>query len=114
MKFHRRQFLRLGLAAIALSATSKVAGAQTYPSRPITLIVGAAPGGPTDTIARILSERMRASLGQPIISDNNGAAAGSIAVGRAARATPDGYTLNIGHLGTHVFNAAVYALQYDC
>jgi tripartite-type tricarboxylate transporter receptor subunit TctC len=109
----RRTFLRLAGGSVALPAVPRRAGAQTYPSRPITAVVGAAAGGPTDTIGRVIFERMRASLGQPIVIENNGAAAGSIAHARAARAAPDGYTLSLGHWGTHVVNAAVYALPYD-
>jgi len=77
------------------------------------MIVPFAAGGPTDTIARVMGERMRASLGQAVIIENVTGAAGSIAVGRVARAAPDGYTLGIGHWGTHVVNGATYALQYD-
>ncbi len=113
MKLPRRQFLHLAAGTAALSAISRQARAQAYPSRAVTIIVPAAAGGPTDTITRTLSERMRASLGQPIIIENNGAAGGSIAVGRAARAAPDGYTVSIGHWATHVVNGAVYPLQYD-
>jgi tripartite-type tricarboxylate transporter receptor subunit TctC len=72
-----------------------------------------AAGGPTDTIARIVAEGMRTSLGQPIIIENVGGADGSIAVGRAARAAPDGYTLSIGNVATHVLNGAAYSLSYD-
>jgi tripartite-type tricarboxylate transporter receptor subunit TctC len=96
-----------------LSAFSGSAGAQVYPSRPITLIVPFAAGGPTDTIARIVVEGMRASLGQPSIIENVGGADGSIAVGRAARAAPDGYTISIGNVATHVLNGAAYSLSYD-
>src|SRR6266853_1438983 len=110
---HRRKFLHLAAGAAALPAMSRVARAQAYPSRPITIVVGAAAGGPTDTIGRIITERMRNVLGQAIVIENNGAAAGSIAHGRVARAAPDGYTLSLGHWGTHVVNGAVYALQYD-
>ena len=110
---HRRQFLHLAAGAAALPAVTRTAGAQTYPSRPITVVVGAAAGGPTDTIGRIITERMRSTLGQTIVIENNGAAAGSIAHGRAARAAPDGYTLSLGHWGTHVVNGAVYSLSYD-
>ena len=93
---------------------SRGARAQVYPSRPITLIVPFAAGGPTgDVIARIVTEGMRASLGQPIIIENVGGADGSIAVGRAARAVPDGYTLSIGNVATHVLNGAAYSLSYD-
>jgi tripartite-type tricarboxylate transporter receptor subunit TctC len=74
MKVPRRDFLRLATGAAALPHLSRVASAQTYPTRPITLMVGAAPGGATDTIARHLAPYLRASLGQPIIIENNGAA----------------------------------------
>jgi len=70
-------------------------------------------GGPTDTIARIVSERMSTSLAQPIVIENVTGAAGTIGAGRVARAAPDGYTLCAGFLGTHVLNAAIYSLQYD-
>jgi tripartite-type tricarboxylate transporter receptor subunit TctC len=113
MKFLRRDVLRLVAGAAALPASSHVACAEGFPSRPITMVVGAAAGGPTDTIGRIIIERMRASLGQAIIIENNGSAAGSIAHGRVARAAPDGYTLSLGHWGTHVVNGAVYTLNYD-
>jgi tripartite-type tricarboxylate transporter receptor subunit TctC len=109
----RRTFLHLAAGATALSASPHFAWAQTYPSRPITVVVGAAAGGPTDTIGRIIFDRVRASLGQSIIIENNGAAAGSIAHARVARAAPDGYMLSLGHWGTHVVNGAVYALPYD-
>jgi tripartite-type tricarboxylate transporter receptor subunit TctC len=102
------------LGAAALSAVSRAAVAQSYPSRPITMLVPVPAGGPTDTIARVLAERMRASLGQVIVIENaSGAAGGSISVGRAARAAADGYTVIIGHWQTHVANGAVYPLQYD-
>jgi tripartite-type tricarboxylate transporter receptor subunit TctC len=110
---HRRQFLHLAAGAAALPAVSRIARAQAYPTRPITLIVPFAAGGPTDTIARIVTEGMRTSLGRPIIIENIGAADGSIAVGRAARAAPDGYTLSIGNVATHVLNGAAYPLSYD-
>jgi tripartite-type tricarboxylate transporter receptor subunit TctC len=113
VKLHRRRFLHLAAGAGALPVIPPVACAQGYPSRSITLVVGAAAGGPTDTIGRILSERIRALLGQTIVIENNGAAAGSVAHGRVARAVPDGYTLSLGHWGTHVVNGAVYSLQYD-
>jgi tripartite-type tricarboxylate transporter receptor subunit TctC len=89
------------------------ADAQVYPSRPITMVAPYAAGGPTDTIARIMAERMRSSLGQTIIVENTTGAAGSIGVGRVARAAPDGYTIGIGHWGTHVVNGAIYTLPYD-
>ncbi len=107
---NRRRLLQLAAGASVLPA---VARAQTYPSRPITMIVPAAAGGPMDTLGRIIAERMRVSLGQSIVFENTGIAAGSVGVGRAARAAPDGYTLSIGHWTTHVVNGAVYPLQYD-
>jgi tripartite-type tricarboxylate transporter receptor subunit TctC len=87
--------------------------AQSYPSRPITMIVPYAAGGPTDTIARILAEGMRISLGQSIIIENVVGAGGTIGVGRVARANPDGYTLVIGNWGSFVATGAIHSLQYD-
>jgi tripartite-type tricarboxylate transporter receptor subunit TctC len=113
MNIPRRGFLRLSAAAAVLPATSRIVEAETYPARSITLVVGASAGGPTDTIGRIITERMRMSLGTTIVIENNGSAAGSIAHGRVARAAPDGYTLSLGHWGTHVVNGAVYSLTYD-
>jgi tripartite-type tricarboxylate transporter receptor subunit TctC len=101
----------VALASILGSIGS--AAAEVYPARPITMIVPFAAGGPTDTIGRIMGERLRASLGQTIIIENITGAAGSIAVGRVARAAPDGYTIGIGHWGTHVVNGVTYTLQYD-
>jgi tripartite-type tricarboxylate transporter receptor subunit TctC len=89
------------------------ASAQVYPSRSITIVVPFAAGGPLDTLARIVAERMRASLGQPIVIENVSGAGGSIGTGRVARAAPDGYTLVIGIWTTHVVNGAIYPLQYD-
>jgi tripartite-type tricarboxylate transporter receptor subunit TctC len=87
-------------ATTALSNSS--APAQVYPSRPVALVVPFAAGGPSDTVARVLSERMSVSLGQSIVIENVTGGAGSIAVGRVARAAPDGYTLSFGHWSTHV------------
>ncbi len=87
--------------------------AQVYPARPITVIVPFAAGGPTDTLARILGERMRVPLGQPVIVENVIGASGTIGVGRVARASADGYTLSIGPWNSHVLNGAVYKLNYD-
>jgi tripartite-type tricarboxylate transporter receptor subunit TctC len=101
-------------AALALLAGA-VAGAQaqTFPSKPVTIIVPFAAGGPTDALARAVSERMRASLGQTIVIENVTGAAGSIGVTRAARSPADGYTISMGHLGTHVINGAIYPLPFD-
>ena len=97
------------LAAIGVSSAS----AQVYPSRPVTIVVPLAAGGPLDTLARILAEPMRVSLGQPVIVENVTGAAGTVGTGRVARAAPDGYTIAMGFLGTHVLNGAIYPLPYD-
>src|SRR5262249_45793354 len=110
---HRRQFLHLAAGAAELPAASRIAWAQAYPSRPITIIVPTTAGGPPDTIARLLGERMRIGLGQPIIVENVTGAGGTIGVGSVVRAEPDGYTLSIGHLNSHVFSGATYALTFD-
>jgi tripartite-type tricarboxylate transporter receptor subunit TctC len=103
---------KLMIIAIALMAGLAGAHAQTFPSRQITLIVPFPPGGSTDVAARILAERMRPLLGQPVIIENVGGAGGSIAVGRLARAAPDGYTIDIGQWDTHV-GSIIYNLNYD-
>jgi tripartite-type tricarboxylate transporter receptor subunit TctC len=108
--------MRKLILAVTFAATLAGVGsvaAQIYPTRPLTMVVPFAAGGPTDTIARIMSERLRASLGQPVIIENVTGAAGSIGVGRVARAAPDGYTVGIGHWSTHVVNGAIYQLPYD-
>jgi tripartite-type tricarboxylate transporter receptor subunit TctC len=111
----RAKFLVIAVAAAfaATLAGTTAATAQTYPSRPVTMIVPFPPGGATDAIARIMNDRLRAALGQTVIIENVGGAGGSIGVGRAVRAAPDGYTLNLGQLGSHVMNGAAYALPYD-
>ncbi len=98
---------------IAMFAFGGSARAETYPSHPITLIVPFSAGGPTDAMARILADHMRTSLGQTILIENVTGAAGSLGVGRVVRSAPDGYTVSIGHLGTHVANGAIYKLGYD-
>jgi tripartite-type tricarboxylate transporter receptor subunit TctC len=113
MKLPRRRFLHLTAAAAVLPALSRVAWAQSYPSRPVTMIVPFPAGGATDVIARIMAERMRGPLGQPIIIENVGGADGSVGVGRTARARPDGYTICLGIDGTFVLNAGFYSLSYD-
>jgi tripartite-type tricarboxylate transporter receptor subunit TctC len=105
--------MRLAASAAALPAFSGAAAAQDYPARPLTLIVPYAAGGSADALPRVIAERMRISLGQPIIIENVTGAAGSIGAGRIARAKPDGYTFGLGTWSTHVANAAVYPLQYD-
>jgi tripartite-type tricarboxylate transporter receptor subunit TctC len=113
MKLPRRKFLQLAAGAAALPALPGIARAQAYPTRPITLIAPFPAGGPVDTIARILGEHMQRTLGQPCIIEDVAGAAGSIGVGRVARAAPDGYTLSVGQWSTHVANAAIYKLPYD-
>jgi tripartite-type tricarboxylate transporter receptor subunit TctC len=102
------------IAAIVLFAFAGIAGAQaqSYPTRAITIIVPFPPGGSTDVVARIMAERMRPVLGQPVVIENVGGAGGSIAVGRLARAAPDGYTIDIGQWDTHV-GSIIYPLAYD-
>ena len=99
--------------ACATLAWMGVAAAQSYPSRPVTLIVPFGAGGPVDTLARALSEAMRASLGQPGVIENVTGASGTIGVGRAVRAAPDGYTVSIGNWPSHVVNGAIYSLPFD-
>jgi tripartite-type tricarboxylate transporter receptor subunit TctC len=114
MTLPRRRFLQLAAPAALLPALVRVAAAQGYPSRPITVVVPFAAGGPVDVLARVMAEPMKASLGQPVIIENVAGAAGSLGVGRVARAAPNGYTLSIGPgSATHVANAAIYALPYD-
>jgi tripartite-type tricarboxylate transporter receptor subunit TctC len=112
MKIPRRRFLHLAGAA-ALAPLPRIARAQAYPSHPITIIVPFAAGGPLDISGRILAAKMQQTLGQPVIVENVGGAAGSIGLGRVARAEPDGYTLGLGIWSTHVVNGALYDLPYD-
>jgi tripartite-type tricarboxylate transporter receptor subunit TctC len=102
------------VAALALFAGAITgAQAQTFPSKPVTIIVPFAAGGPTDALARAVSERMRASLGQTVVIENVTGAGGTLGVIRSARAPADGYTISMGHLGTHVINGAIYPLPFD-
>src|SRR6516165_10315923 len=113
MDFTRRTVLACLGGALISAAFSRSGDAQTFPARPVTMIVPAAAGGPLDVIARILSEPMRGSLGQPVVIENVGGADGSIGTGRAARAKPDGYTIEVGFMGGNVLNGAFYSLPYD-
>src|SRR6516225_6989054 len=113
MKLPRRRFLHLAAGAVALPSVSRIAHRQTYPARPITMVVPLAPGGSTDVIGRIMAEAMRGPLGQPVIVENTAGAGGTIGVGRVARASPDGYTVLIGQWGTNVASGAIYPLQFD-
>ena len=104
-----RKLVAALLVAVCATATAQ---AQNFPSRPLTLVVPFPPGGSTDAAARIMAERMRAALGQPVVIENVGGAGGSIGVGRVARAEPDGYTFDIGQWDTHV-GSIIYKLDYD-
>ena len=113
MKLPRRKFLHLAAGAAALPAFSGVAVGQTYPSRPITMISGIPTGSGTDTFARIFGERMKSTLGQSLIVENITGAGGTIGTARAAQAAPNGYTLSVGNVGTHVVSPATYPnIQY--
>jgi tripartite-type tricarboxylate transporter receptor subunit TctC len=105
---HRRQILRLAAGAAALPAFSRVASAQTYPTRPITLIVPFAAAGPTDAAARIVGEHMSRTLGQRLVVENIPGAGGTTGSLRAMRANPDGYTIQMGHMGTHAISVSLY------
>jgi len=105
--------LTTAIAFAVMVASIGGAAAQSYPSRPITMIAPFPAGGPSDALARILSEPLRVTLGQPVIIENVAGAGGNIGVGRLARAAPDGYTIGIGQWSTHVVNAVTYALPYD-
>src|SRR5262247_1476751 len=106
--------MRIVLAAIALlAAMGASVHAQTYPSRPVSVIVTYPPGGPVDAVARVVTDHMRATLGQPFVIENVGGAGGSLGVGRLARAAPNGYAIGIGDIGSFVLNGAVYPLPYD-
>jgi len=100
-------------ALMALMTFSGSALADNFPSHPITIVVPYAAGGPSDAMARILGDRMKTRLGETLLVENVTGAGGSIGVGRAVRAAPDGYTISFGHLGTHVANGAIYKLGYD-
>src|SRR5258708_15062933 len=107
-----KQLIRVVALAAAL-AGGPGAQAQVYPSRPITMNVPYAAGGPLDVMVRVVADGLRAALGQAIVIENVAGAGGSLGVGRAARAAPDGYTISAGNWSTHVANGAVYALPYD-
>jgi tripartite-type tricarboxylate transporter receptor subunit TctC len=114
MNLARRSFLQFaGAAASAFLAPGPAAAAQTWPVRPVTLIVPYPPGGPTDVLARVLAEQMRGVLGQPLIIENIAGAEGSIGVARAARAKADGYTIELGAMSTHILNAVFHPLPHD-
>jgi tripartite-type tricarboxylate transporter receptor subunit TctC len=100
-------------ALAALAASTVLAFAHDFPSRPITMIIGFPPGGPTDALARILADGMKNTLGQAVVVETVSGAAGTIAAGRVVHADPDGYTIGIGNWSSHVGAPALYALDYD-
>ena len=108
MKLPRRNFLHLAAGAAALPFVSPIASAQTYPARPVTIIVPFAAGGGTDVSARIVSDYMSRTLGQPFIIENVPGAGGITGSIRAMRTKADGYTILMGHIGTHAFSASLY------
>jgi tripartite-type tricarboxylate transporter receptor subunit TctC len=105
--------LQIVVALAASLANLAGASAQNFPTRPVTIVVPFAAGGPADALARVIGDRMRAALGQQVIVENIAGAGGSVGVGRVVRAPPDGYTVSIGHWSTHVVNGAIYDLPYD-
>ena len=105
--------LQFSFAVVATLAGAAAASAQSYPSRPITLIAPFPAGGPSDALGRILAEPMQALLGQPLVIENVAGAGGNIGVARVARSAPDGYTIGIGQWSTHVVNAVTYKITYD-
>ena len=113
MKFRRRTLLHWLAASAAASLAPRLARAQSFPTRPITIVVPFPAGGPTDTLGRVLADRMKNSLGQSVIIENLTGAAGTIGSTHVARSAPDGYTLILGHWQTHVVNGATYTLPFD-
>lgn len=113
MKFPRRRLFQLAAGAAMFPTVSRLAVAQAFPSRPITMIVPFPAGGPTDVVARLLAEHMRTYLGQPVIVENVAGAEGNIGLGRVARSRPDGYLIDLGSISAHVLNGALFSLPYD-
>jgi len=110
----RRRFLQIAIGLVASPLISRNAGAEAFPTRPITVVVPTGAGGPQDVVARIVTDRMRHSLGQPLIIENVPGANGNLGIGRVARAQPDGYTIAFSvSFSTHVVNPAIYKLPYD-
>ena len=105
--------MRKLLTAMALTVLAAGAQAQTYPSRPITMIVALPAGGAVDALARLMAEHMRTTLGQPLIVENMGGAGGTLSIQRVVRADPDGYTIGMGTLGQYVIAGAIYPIQFD-
>lgn len=117
MSCFRRSLLTAAVAASATLATSLMAGASfaqgAYPSKPVTLIVPAAAGGPTDTVARLIAESMTKTFGQTVVVENVGGAGGTIGMAKVARAAPDGYTIAVWHIAQATAPALYDGLKYD-
>jgi tripartite-type tricarboxylate transporter receptor subunit TctC len=113
MELMRRKFLQLAAGGAAVAAMPRTTLAQEFPSRPITIVVPFPAGGPTDTLGRVLADRMTRALGQSVIIENVTGAAGTIGAAHVAHAAPDGYTLILGHWQTHVVNGATFSLSFD-
>ena len=113
LKLSARKFLILAAVMVALPSFSSIARAQGYPSKPITIVVPAAAGGPTDTVTRLVAESMSRTLGQQIVIENIGGAGGTIASARAAKAPADGYTLMLYHIGLATAPALYDNLRFD-
>src|SRR6516165_1567008 len=113
MKVKSMTGLRLAGALNALIVAAAPAAAENFPSRPVTMMVGFPPGGPTDTLARIIADAMQGPLGQPVVVETLSGASGTMATGRVAHAKPDGYTIGIGQWSSHVASPAIYPLDYD-
>jgi tripartite-type tricarboxylate transporter receptor subunit TctC len=107
MKLPRRNFLHLAAGAAALQAVSRIARAQTYPTRPVRIVVGLAPGGANDIVARLMSQWLSERLGQQFVIENRPGAGTNIATEMVVRASPDGYTLLLVS-GAHTVNATLY------
>src|SRR5215471_9292503 len=113
MRFFIRALL-LGVFALATAAAPNAASAQSaFPARPITLVVPAAAGGPTDTVARLIAESMSRTLGQSVIVENIGGAGGTIGMARVAKAAPDGYTISVYHIAQATHPALYDNLQHN-
>jgi tripartite-type tricarboxylate transporter receptor subunit TctC len=113
MRIPRRRFLRLAMAGVAVQAAPRMARAQSYPDRPVRMIVPYAPGGPTDVITRLLAQKLSERVGKQFFVENIGGGGGNIAMGRAAKMAPDGYTLLVVN-PSYVINPTLYdKVPYD-
>jgi tripartite-type tricarboxylate transporter receptor subunit TctC len=113
MRWRTAAAMHLAGVLLAVLAGGALLHAETYPTRPVTIMVGFPPGGPTDTMARIVADAMQGPLGQPVVVETLSGASGTIATGRVVHARPDGYTISIGQWTSHVAAPAIYPLDYD-